>query len=64
VLYTGSGEPLVPRGSLLGETLLPRGPGPHLLRVEEPVDTRRLGQLWVRLPVVEMSADEGAEGEL
>lgn len=61
VLYTGSGEPLVPRGSLLGEVLLPRGPGPHLLRVEEPVDTRRLASLWVRLPVLEMEPDESAE---
>ena len=55
VLYTGSGEPLVPRGLLLGECELPRGPGPHLLRVEEPVDTRLLGRLWVRMPLDELT---------
>ena len=47
-LFTGAGEVGVPHGLLVGDTLLPPGPGPHVLRVAEPVDPRRLGQLWAR----------------
>jgi cell shape-determining protein MreC len=48
-LFTGSGELGVPRGLVIGDTFLPRGPGPHVLRVEQHVDTRDLEELWVRL---------------
>ncbi len=48
-LFTGAGEPGLPHGLIVGETVLPPGPGPHVLVVEEPVDARRLGALWVRL---------------
>ncbi|MEZ6004997.1 MAG: hypothetical protein R3F33_12515 [Planctomycetota bacterium] len=33
-LYTGSGDPGVPRGLCLGEAEIPPGPGPHILWVE------------------------------
>lgn len=49
-LFTGSGDALVPRGLVLGEALLPRGPGPHVIALEQPADTRRVRTLWVRLP--------------
>ena len=52
-LFTGSGEPLIPRGLLLGLTTLPNGPGPHVLTLEQPVDTRDVRRLWVRLPAPE-----------
>jgi hypothetical protein len=48
-LFTGSGELGVPRGLVVGDTFLPRGPGPHVLRVVQHVDTRDLEELWVRL---------------
>jgi hypothetical protein len=48
-ILTGSGEPRVPRGLLLGLTLLPAGEGLHELEIELPVDTRDLEHLWVRL---------------
>lgn len=35
-LWTGSGEAGVPRGLLLGEALLPTGPGPHWIDVQLP----------------------------
>jgi len=35
-IYTGSGEPGVPRGLLLGEADIPFGPGPHRLVIEPP----------------------------
>jgi len=35
-LWTGSGEAGMPRGLLLGETLLPTGPGPHWVDVQLP----------------------------
>lgn len=41
-LYTGSGDPGVPRGLLIGEAWLPVGPGPHVLIVEPPPDSRVL----------------------
>jgi hypothetical protein len=47
-LFTGAGERGVPRGLVIGDTMLPRGPGPHILRVQQHVDTRRLSRLWVR----------------
>jgi hypothetical protein len=52
-LFTGSGEPLIPRGLLLGLSELPPGPGPHVLTLEQPVDTRDVRSLWVRLPAPE-----------
>ena len=52
-LFTGSGEPLLPRGLLLGLAVLPNGPGPHVLTLEQPVDTRDVRRLWVRLPAPE-----------
>ena len=44
----GAGAIGVPRGLAIGNTTLPRGPGPHVLRVEQSVDTRHLDRLWVR----------------
>ncbi|MCA9000699.1 MAG: hypothetical protein KDB61_02165, partial [Planctomycetes bacterium] len=41
-LYTGSGDPGVPRGLLIGEAWLPPGPGPHTLLVEPPPEPRIL----------------------
>ncbi len=41
-LYTGSGDPGVPRGLLIGETIVPTGPGPHVLVVEPPAESRVL----------------------
>ena len=46
-LYTGSGDPGVPRGLLLGEAEIPPGPGPHTLLVEPPVDS----DVWSNLRV-------------
>jgi hypothetical protein len=48
-IFTGSGEPRVPRGLLLGVTELPAGEGLHELDVEQPVDTREVQSLWVRI---------------
>jgi hypothetical protein len=48
-ILTGSGEPRVPRGLLLGQAVLPAGEGLHELEIELPVDTRDLERLWVRL---------------
>jgi hypothetical protein len=47
-LFSGSGELGVPRGLVIGDTFLPRGAGPHVLRVVQHVDTRDLEDLWVR----------------
>jgi cell shape-determining protein MreC len=47
-LFTGAGALGVPRGLAIGDTLLPRGPGPHVLRVVQSVDLRWLDRLWVR----------------
>jgi len=47
-LFTGAGALGVPRGLAIGDTLLPRGPGPHVLRVVQSVDPRLLDSLWVR----------------
>ncbi|MCP5024406.1 MAG: hypothetical protein GY930_21880, partial [bacterium] len=44
-LYTGSGDPGVPRGLLIGETWLPPGPGPHVLVVQPPPDSDVLQDL-------------------
>jgi hypothetical protein len=44
-LYTGSGDPGVPRGLLIGDAWLPPGPGPHLLVVEPPPESRILHNL-------------------
>jgi len=47
-LFTGAGALGVPRGLAIGDTLLPRGTGPHVLRVVQSVDARLLDRLWVR----------------
>ncbi|MDF1838133.1 MAG: hypothetical protein P1V35_09715 [Planctomycetota bacterium] len=44
-LYTGSGDPGVPRGLLIGETHVPTGPGPHVLVVEPPPESDVLQNL-------------------
>jgi len=46
-LFSGAGELGVPRGLLIGRTLLPCGPGPHVLEVEQGLDTRLLHDLRV-----------------
>ena len=64
-IFTGSGEPRVPRGLLLGVTELPAGPGLHELSVEQPVDTRDVRRLFVRIdaPPPERVALQGASEE-
>ena len=62
-VFTGSGEPLLPRGLLLGTALLSAGAGPHVLTLVQPVDTRAVRRLWVRLPATEATAPV-REGEL
>jgi hypothetical protein len=56
-LFTGSGEPLVPRGLLLGTARVPNGPGPHVLVVRQPVDTSAVRRLWVRTPAPEVEVE-------
>lgn len=46
-LFTGAGELGVPRGLLIGRTHLPCGAGPHVLELEQGLDTRLLRKLWV-----------------
>lgn len=46
-LYTGSGQPGVPRGLLIGEALLPGSRGEHELRVRQESEVRELRQLWL-----------------
>lgn len=48
-VWTGSGEALVPRGLLLGDTRLPTGPGPHVLELTLPDDGEEPSGLVVRL---------------
>ncbi|MCY3003460.1 MAG: hypothetical protein NTV21_16825 [Planctomycetota bacterium] len=48
-LFTGAGEPLVPRGLLLGEAELPTGVGPHRVRVESADERFSIGHVRVRL---------------
>ena len=48
-VFTGSGEARVPRGLLLGLTELPPGEGPHEITIEQPIDTRHVRRLWVRV---------------
>jgi hypothetical protein len=48
-LFTGAGEPLVPRGLFVGEATLPDGPGPHVIEVEQQVDTRDIGRVFLRV---------------
>jgi hypothetical protein len=55
-LWTGSGEPGVPRGLLVGTALLPLGPGPHVVLVEQCEGARDPRGLAVRTA----SASEGA----
>lgn len=50
-LWTGSGEAGVPRGLLLGEALLPTGPGPHWIDVQLPDGGAEPKGLAVRVPV-------------
>lgn len=47
-LYTGSGERGVPRGLLVGEILVPSGPGPHELVLLAPAGDRLPDALEVR----------------
>lgn len=47
-LWTGSGEPGVPRGLLVGTALLPLGPGPHVVLVEQCEGARDPRGLAVR----------------
>jgi hypothetical protein len=47
-LWTGSGEPGVPRGLLVGTALLPLGPGPHIVLVEQCEGARDPRGLAVR----------------
>jgi len=49
-LYTGSGQPGVPRGLLIGEALLPGARGEHELRVRQESEVRVLRQLWLWRP--------------
>ena len=56
-LWTGSGEPGVPRGLWVGTTELPRGPGPHRIVVRPPVGMARAGGWRVRV-----AADRIGEG--
>lgn len=51
-LWTGSGEPGVPRGLLVGTALLPLGPGPHLVLVEQCEGARDPRGLAVRTAAV------------
>lgn len=48
-LWTGSGEPGVPRGLWVGSVDLPRGPGPHTLLVAQPPAMARAGTWRVRV---------------
>jgi cell shape-determining protein MreC len=48
-LFTGAGEPLVPRGLLIGEADLPTGVGPHRLRIEAADERLSIGHVRVRL---------------
>jgi hypothetical protein len=48
-LWTGSGEPGVPRGLWVGSVDLPRGPGPHTLHVKPPPAMARAGAWRVRV---------------
>ena len=54
-IFTGSGELRVPRGLLLGTAELPAGEGVFELTVDQPVDTRNVRRLFVRM-------DRRAEG--
>ncbi len=46
-LFTGAGELGVPRGLLIGDTILPCGLGTFEIEVSERVDARLLRELWV-----------------
>ena len=46
-LFTGSGERGVPRGLLLGDAVLPTGPGPHVFSVRQPEGAREPVDLLV-----------------
>lgn len=48
-LFTGAGEPLVPRGLLIGEAELPTGVGPHRLRIAAADRRLSIGHVRVRL---------------
>jgi hypothetical protein len=52
-LWTGSGEAGVPRGLLLGEALLPTGPGPHWIDVQLPDGGAEPKGLAVRVAIPE-----------
>ena len=46
-LYTGSGQPGVPRGLLIGEVELPGSRGEHELRVRQEAEVRELREFWM-----------------
>lgn len=50
VLFTGSGEALVPRGLLLGEAQLSTREGPQSARLRLGLEVSALGELWLRTP--------------
>lgn len=60
-LYTGSGQPGVPRGLLIGETELPVSRGEHILRVRQESEVRVLRQLWLWNPESEVRLAGGSE---
>jgi len=49
MIWTGSGEPGVPRGLLVGEAYLPLGTGPHRIVIRQAEDARETAGLRVRL---------------
>jgi hypothetical protein len=46
-LFTGSGDPNLPRGLVLGEADLPGGVGEHRIVVRQDIDVRELSALWL-----------------
>ena len=49
-VWTGSGDPGVPRGLLVGQTRLPTGPGPHVLKLQLATGVREPAELKVWVP--------------
>jgi hypothetical protein len=62
-LYTGSGQPGVPRGLLIGEVELPGSRGEHELRVRQESEVRLLRELWMWKPasVALRAAEQGTD---
>ena len=59
-IWTGSGEAGVPRGLLLGETLLPTGPGTHRLRIRQPAGAAEPKGLAIRTSPLDRALDPDA----